>query len=398
MLQGKCIVMGVCGGIAAYKAAVLASKVVKAGANVPVIMTDHATNFITPLTFQTLTDQPVTSQMFDAPIHWNVEHISLAKRADAFVIVPATANMIGKLANGIADDMLSTTVMAARCPVIIAPAMNTNMYENPVVQKNIKTLNALGYYMIEPDKGRLACGDEGAGKLPDPQVLLEQIENIMYPKKNLNGKRILVTAGPTREFIDPVRYLSNPSSGKMGYALARAAIMRGAEVTLVSGPVSLQPPHGVHLCPVTSADDMYQTVMQQYQTHDIIIKAAAVGDFKSKYYYDDKCKKDQLTTIALEKNEDILRAVCRNKGNRLVVGFCMETRDLLKYAYQKLLDKGADMIVANDLTAQNAGFQSDNNTVTIVYRDGQTESLNNMPKLDLAHAILDRCIDKCGGE
>ncbi len=397
MLQGKCIVLGVCGGIAAYKAADLASKLVKAGARVPVIMTEHATKFIAPLTFQTLTNQPVTTQMFDAPIHWNVEHISLAKQADAFVIVPATANIIGKIAGGIADDMLSTTVMAAKCPIILAPAMNTNMYENSIVQKNMDTLKNLGYHIIAPAAGRLACGDVGAGKLPEPQILLEQIENILYPQKDLTGKRVLVTAGPTREFVDPVRYISNPSSGKMGYALARAAHMRGAEVTLVSGPVALQPPHGVQVCSVCSADEMYREVMQQYQTHDIIIKAAAVGDFKSKQHYEHKCKKDQLQTIELEKNEDILRAVCKSKGKRLVVGFCMETRDLLQYAYQKLLDKGADMIVANDLTARDAGFQSDNNTVTIVYRDGRKEALNNMPKLTLAHAILDRCVNDCGG-
>lgn len=397
MLQGKCIVLGVCGGIAAYKAADLASKLVKAGARVSVIMTEHATKFVAPLTFQTLTNQPVTTQMFDAPIHWNVEHISLAKQADAFVIVPATANIIGKLAGGIADDMLSTTVMAARCPIILAPAMNTNMYENPIVQKNMDMLKNLGYHIITPATGRLACGDEGAGKLPEPQILLEQIENILCSQKDLIGKRVLVTAGPTREFVDPVRYISNPSSGKMGYALARAAHMRGAEVTLVSGPVALQPPHGVQVCPVCSADEMYREVMQRYQAQDIIIKAAAVGDFKSKHHYEHKCKKDQLQTIELEKNEDILRAVCQNKGERFVVGFCMETQDLLQYAYQKLLDKGADMIVANDLTAREAGFQSDNNTVTIVYRDGRKEALDNMPKLTLAHTILDRCVNTCGG-
>lgn len=391
MLRGKCVVMGVCGGIAAYKAADLASKLVKDGAEVPVIMTEHATEFVTPLTFQTLTNQPVVTGMFGTPIYWNVEHIALAKRADAFVIVPATANIIGKLANGIADDMLSTTVMAARCPIIVAPAMNTNMYENPIVQANLRKLQSLGYHIIEPSQGRLACGDVGSGKLPEPSVLLEEIENILFDKKDLAGKKVLVTAGPTREFVDPVRYISNPSSGKMGYALARAAKMRGAEVTLVSGPVHLQVPQGVSLCAVTSAEDMYREVMTRYAEHDIIIKAAAVGDFKSKHQYDNKCKKDQLKTIELEKNEDILRAVCQNKGGRFVVGFCMETRDLVKHAQGKLLAKGADMIVANDLTTANAGFQSDNNTVTILYHDGRTESLENMPKLQLAHAILDRC-------
>lgn len=394
MLHGKCVVMGICGGIAAYKAADLASKLVKDGAEVPVIMTEHATEFVTPLTFQTLTNQPVVTGMFGAPIYWNVEHISLAKRADAFVIVPATANIIGKLANGIADDMLSTTVMAARCPIIVAPAMNTNMYENPIVQANLQKLQSLGYHIIEPAQGRLACGDVGSGKLPEPSVLLEEIENILFDKKDLIGKKVLVTAGPTREFVDPVRYISNPSSGKMGYALARAAKMRGAEVTLVSGPVHLQAPQGVSLCAVTSADDMYREVMARCSEHDLIIKAAAVGDFKSKQQYENKCKKDQLKTIELEKNEDILRAVCQNKGKRFVVGFCMETRDLVNHAQGKLLAKGADMIVANDLTTENAGFQSDNNTVTILYRDGRAESLENMPKLQLAHAILDRCKSK----
>ncbi len=391
MLRDKCIVLGVCGGIAAYKAADLASKLVQQEAQVPVIMTEHATKFVAPLTFQTLTGQPVTTQMFEAPFHWNVEHISLAKRADAFVIVPATANMIGKIAHGIADDMLSTTVMAARCPIIVAPAMNTQMYENPVVQNNIETLKKLGYFMITPESGHLACGDNGTGKLPDSLVLLDEIQTILYEKKDLIGKKVLVTAGPTREFIDPVRYLSNPSSGKMGYALARAAHMRGADVTLVSGPVALTPPRGIKVIPVCSADDMYQAVMEQYQEQDIIIKAAAVGDFKPKQYFDQKCKKNQFHEITLEENRDILRAVCQNKGNRLVVGFCMETQDLVKSAYQKLLDKGADMIVANNLTSPNAGFQTDNNTASLVYRDGRIEALDNMPKLELAHTILDRC-------
>ncbi len=391
MLRGKCIVLGVCGGIAAYKAADLASKLIQQGAQVPVIMTEHATKFVAPLTFQTLTSQPVTTQMFEAPFHWNVEHISLAKRADAFVIVPATANIIGKLANGIADDMLSTTVMAARCPIIVAPAMNTQMYENPVVQNNIKILQSLGYFIIPPESGHLACGDKGTGKLPDPLALLEEIQTILYEKKDLLDKKVLVTAGPTREFIDPVRYLSNPSSGKMGYAIARAAHMRGADVTLISGPVALLPPRGVKVLPVCSADDMYHEVMEHYQAQDIIIKAAAVGDFKPKQHYDQKCKKDQIREIKLEKNQDILRAVCQNKGNRLVIGFCMETQNLVQSAYQKLLDKGADMIVANNLTNPNAGFQSDNNTASLIYRDGRIESLDNMPKLELAHTILDRC-------
>lgn len=391
MLKGKTVVLGVTGGIAAYKAADLTSRLKKMGMNVRVVMTENAQKFVTPLTFQTLSQNPVAIDMFEAPAHWEIEHISLAGGADVMIIAPATANFIGKLAAGIADDLLLTTVLATTAPVIIAPAMNVNMYENIAVQENIKKLKERGYLFVEPAEGRLACGVYGKGKLAPVEEITEQMEAVLT-KKDLIGKRILVTAGPTCEKIDAVRYITNHSSGKMGYAIAKAARNRGAYVTLVSGKVSLPPLNGVEFISITSAAEMYEEVMKAAKEQDIIIKSAAVADYRLKESYDFKLKKDQMPSLSLEKNPDILLELSKDK-QFILVGFCMETENLIENAKNKLEKKKLDMIVANQLNEPGAGFGTDTNIVTILTADGKEEKMSLMSKEELAHKILDKVME-----
>lgn len=392
MLQNKNVVLGITGGIAAYKACDIVSGLKKLNANVDVIMTQAATEFITPLTLQSISQNKVTVDMFRRPGNWEIEHISLAKKADLMVIAPATANIIGKLANGIADDMLSTTVMATKAPVIIAPAMNTNMYTNPTVQANIEKLKSNGFRFIAPESGRLACGDIGEGKLASVETILDQIVKLLIRAKDFSGKKILITAGPTREAIDPVRFISNHSSGKMGYALAEAAVGRGAEVILISGPVALEKPNGLSsFISVESAAEMRRAVMNNYRDMDIIIMAAAVGDFTPKWKSPEKIKKaDGSLTIELEKTPDILAELGKLKGDRILVGFAAETQKISENANEKLVKKNLDFIVANDLTREGAGFGVDTNIVKIIDRSGKVEDLPLMSKSELGRIILDR--------
>jgi phosphopantothenoylcysteine decarboxylase / phosphopantothenate---cysteine ligase len=392
MLQNKNIVLGVTGGIAAYKACDLVSRLKKLGANVNVVMTRAATEFVTPLTFQTLSQNPVAVEMFQQPGSWEIEHIALAKKADLLVVAPATADMIGKIAGGIADDLLSTTIMATGAPVLLAPAMNTHMYQNPIVQENISRLKSFNYRLIAPETGRLACGDVGEGKMASPETLLAAIVKLLIRQPDLAGKRILITAGPTREAIDPVRFISNHSSGKMGYALARAAAERDAVVTLISGPVGLPRPNNVDLLiPVESAAEMYRQVMAHYQDQDIVIMAAAVADYRPKAVSPEKIKKtNNGLTLELEKNTDILLELGQNKGNHILVGFAAETQNLLEYSREKLVHKNLDLIVANDLTEEGAGFGGDTNIIRIIHRSGQVDSLPKLTKTELGHIILDK--------
>lgn len=389
MLQGKKIAVGVCGGIAAYKAVELVSLLTKQGAQVTVLMTEHAQQFVSKLTFQTISKQTVYTDMFREVEAWDVSHISVAKANDLFILVPATANLIGKIAGGIADDFLTTTVMATKAKVLIAPAMNTNMFENPIVQANIEKLKDFGYEFVSPVSGNLACGDVGNGKLAPVEQITAQAERLLYDNKDLTGLRVLISAGPTKEYIDPVRFLSNDSSGKMGYAVAKAASLRGAAVTLVSGPVSLEAPAGVERIIVTSADEMYEACMKACPAADIIVKAAAVSDGKAKYPNVQKTKKEEMTCIELEQNPDILKAVAQENQSAAIVGFCMETQDLEAYAKKKLETKRADLIVANSLTDEGAGFGTDTNVVKFVSHAG-VESLPLLEKEELAHRILDR--------
>ncbi len=392
MLADKNIVLGVTGGIAAYKAADLASRLTKLGANVNVIMTKSAQEFITPLTFRSITSNPVATDTFEEPAHWEIAHISLAQKADVFVVAPATANIIGKTASGIADDMLSTTIMATKAPVIFAPAMNTNMYENKIVQDNIEKLKNHGYIFVPPESGRLACGTSGAGRLADNDVIIGHIESALT-KKDMSGMKVLVTAGPTKEYMDPVRFISNPSSGKMGYAVAKIAKDRGAQVTIVSGEVNIKAAPGIEVVKVTTALEMLEAVKKYADESDIIVKAAAVGDFRPSSYAQHKLKKDDVPVIELVKNPDILQSVCETKTKGVVVGFCMETKDLAQQAYKKLIKKGADLIVANNVAEENAGFAHDTNTACIIDKSGKCEQLPNMPKKQLAKIILDRAIE-----
>lgn len=394
MLKGKKIVLGVSGGIAAYKACELVSRLKKLDAEIHVIMTDSAAKFVTPLTFQSLSLNQVVTDMFQSPKYWEIEHISLAKLADVLVIAPATANIIGKLASGIADDMLSTTVMATKAQVIIVPAMNTNMYENAVVQENIQRLKKLGYIFVEPGEGRLACGDIGKGKMAEPSVIEEAIIELLDPKQDLAGKTVLVTAGPTREAIDPVRFISNNSTGKMGYAIAERAASRGAKVHLVSGPVNLDTPQGVERYDVVSAEDMLGKVMELYERCDIIIKAAAVADYAPETVFSQKVKKtkEQLS-LQLKKNPDILYELGKLKGDRILIGFAMETEKLIENAKQKVTKKNLDFIVANDLNEAGAGFAGDTNVVKIIDRDGNIESIPLKLKHEVADIILDKARD-----
>lgn len=386
----KTVVLGVTGGIAAYKALDIVSKLRKKDVNVHVIMTESATRFITPLSFQSLSQNYVVSDMFAEPKSYDIEHISLAQKADLFLIAPATANIIGKLANGIADDMLSTTVMATLAPVLIAPAMNTNMYNNPIVKQNIEKLKSFGYHFIDSDEGRLACGDVGKGKLADTEKIIDIIEMYLCTKRDLINKKILVTAGPTREDIDPVRYITNRSSGKMGYAIARAARNRGADVTLISGPTTITPPIGVNFVSVHSAEDMYNAVMEYYAASDIVIKSAAVSDYKPEVFSKSKIKKsDNDLSIKLVRNKDILYELGKLKKSQILVGFAAETNSLDQYANNKLVNKNLDMIVANDVTMENSGFDIDTNTVKIFLRNGEVSQLPNMSKEEVAYIILD---------
>ncbi len=389
MLSGKTIVIGVCGGIAAYKAADITSRLKKLGANVRVCMTKSAQQFISPLTLQSLSQNNVATDMFEKQSNWDIEHISFANSADIMLIVPATANVIGKVANGIADDFLTTTVMATHGKVIFAPAMNCNMYANPIVQRNINALNSLGYVFIEPAYGRLACGVDGKGRLAEVDEIISTVIEYALYEKDLLGKNIVITAGPTREKIDDVRFVTNHSSGKMGYALAQVAKRRGARVTLISGRVNLPKISGIETVYIDSAMEMYAEVMKSSKTADIIIKAAAVGDFYVKNSANGKLKKDKFTTIELEKNIDILQELGKNKKFTLV-GFCMETHDLTQNATQKLINKNADFIVANDLTQEGAGFGVDTNIVKIFHKNGEVEALPLMTKEALANEILNR--------
>ncbi|MFZ5352635.1 MAG: bifunctional phosphopantothenoylcysteine decarboxylase/phosphopantothenate--cysteine ligase CoaBC [Bacillota bacterium] len=385
------IVLGVSGGIAAYKACDLTSKLKKLEANIDVIMTKSAAEFVTPLTFQSLSLNQVAVDMFDAPKYWEIEHISLAKKADLMVIAPATANIIGKLAGGIADDMLTTTAMATKAPILIAPAMNVNMYENPIVQRNIEALKALGYIFAEPGAGRLACGDIGKGKMAEPAEIVEKILQIMSPKRDLEGRTVIVTAGPTREAIDPVRYISNHSSGKMGYAIADRAARRGARVILVSGPANLSTPESVTRVDVESTSDMLEGIMRYFEEADIIIKGAAPADYAPLVYSQNKIKKsEEELVLRLKKNPDIAAELGRIKGSRILVGFAAETNDLIENAKAKIEKKNFDFIVANDVTIEGAGFGTDTNLVKLIDREGNIDELPMMKKSEIADIILDR--------
>lgn len=385
----KAIVLGVTGGIAAFKAAQLTSNLIKKGYDVEVIMTKNATEFITPLTFESLTRHNVMVSTFEKVADRSVKHVSIAKRADIFVIVPATANVIAKIVHGLADDMLTTTFLAATCPKVICPAMNTNMYENPITQNNLKLCKEFGFEVIDSANGFLACGDIGKGKLEDLSVIEERIEDILHQSTELKGKKVLVSAGPTQEAMDPVRFISNHSSGKMGYAIARAAANMGADVTLVSGPVSLSCPYGVHRISITSAKEMSEAIKQEMKDADFIIKAAAVGDYRVKHIATEKIKKQGDTLeITLQKNEDILAYIGAHKQEHQVVcGFAMETENLLQNAEEKRKKKNCDMIVANNLRVEGAGFQGDTN-VAVLLQENKKEELGIMSKYELGKTIL----------
>lgn len=395
MLKGKTVVLGVTGGIAAYKIASLASMLVKQHADVQVIMTENATNFITPTTFETLTGNKCLVDTFDRNFQFRVEHVALAKRADIFMIAPATANVIAKVAHGLADDMLTTTFLACKKPKYIVPAMNTQMYENPITQDNLDICRRYGMHVVEPASGYLACGDTGAGKMPEPELLMEYIMQELAFEKDMAGKKVLVTAGPTREAIDPVRYISNHSTGKMGYAIAQAAARRGAEVTLVSGPVNLKAPLGVNLVPVTSAGEMFQAVTEASSSQDVIIKAAAVADYRPKYVGTEKTKKkDGDMNLEMERTDDILAWLGNHRQTgQVLCGFSMETENMLENSQAKLEKKHVDMIVANNLKTAGAGFGTDTNVVTIITKEG-AEELAMMTKEQVAHQLLNRIMDR----
>ena len=393
MLQGKHVVLGVTGSIAAYKIASLASMLKKQAADVTVIMTQNATNFINPITFESLTGNKCLVDTFDRNFQHSVEHVSLAKQTDVFLVAPASANVIAKAAHGLADDMLTTTLLACQCPKIIAPAMNTRMYQNPVVQNNMKLLQSYGMEVISPATGYLACGDTGEGKMPEPELMLEYIIKALRPR-DMKGLRLLVTAGPTMEKIDPVRYISNHSTGKMGYAIARAAMMRGAVVTLVTGKTNLMPPMGVETIGITSAADMAQAVKERAGEQDIIIKAAAVADYRPKDTSDEKIKKKESElSIALERTEDILGFLgAHKKKGQFLCGFSMETENMLENSRTKLEKKNLDLIVANSLKEQGAGFGTDTNIVTLL-SGKETLQLPILSKEEVADRLLDYILD-----
>lgn len=389
MTAKKTIVLGVCGGIAAYKALDIVSRLVKADIDVHVIMTKSAVKFVQPLSFQSLSMNKVIVDLFDEPVHWEIQHISLAKKADLMIIAPATANIIGKVANGIADDMLSTTIMATKSPVVFAPAMNTNMYNNLIVKSNINKLKDYGYEFIEPAKGRLACGDVGEGKLADTEDITSYILNKLYDVKDLVGKKVLITAGPTIAPIDPVRYITNRSSGKMGYALASEALARGAEVLLVSGPTNIKPPLGVKFIRVETNNEMYTSVLENYSECDIVIKAAAVADYKPKEYSNSKIKKhENELNLQFIKDTDILRKLGELKKNQILIGFAAESDDLLLNAEKKLTAKNLDYIAANDITGEGIGFASEDNKITLLCRDGRKYNFEKMNKRQVARELF----------
>lgn len=393
MLKGKTVILGVTGGIAAYKSAWLTSLLVKAGADVQVIMTEHAREFIAPLTFEALTNQRCHTDTFDRNHEYSTEHVSLASRADAVIIAPATANVIAKLACGIADDMLTTTVLACDCPKIVVPAMNTRMYENPVTQDNLEKLRKYGVTVVEPAAGRLACGDVGKGKMPDPDVLFQYVLMACAFEKDMAGKKVLVTAGPTQERIDPVRYITNHSTGRMGYSIAKICALRGAEVTLVTGQTALEPPLSVDMVPVVSARDMYEAVVERSGEMDVIIKAAAVADYRPAVTSDEKIKKsDGDMAIDMERTDDILGYLgsCKKPG-QFLCGFSMETQNMLENSRAKLERKNLDMIVANNLKVKGAGFGTDTNVVTIITADMEKE-LELMSKDEVAARLLDEIL------
>lgn len=393
MLKGKTVLLGVTGGIAAYKAAALASALVKQHAAVEVVMTKHATEFITPLTFEQLTGRRTMVDTFDRNFSHQVEHISLAERTDLVIIAPATANVCAKLAHGLADDMLTTTVLACRCPKLIAPAMNTNMYENPVTQDNLDILCKYGWDIIEPASGRLACGAVGKGKMPEPEDLLQHILRYLALPHDLTGKHVLVTAGPTQESLDPVRYLTNHSTGKMGYAIAKMAMLRGADVTLVTGPTAIAPPPFVKVISIKSAHDMFEAVAKNAPEADYIFKAAAVADYTPIQYVDNKIKKkDGDMSIPLQRTQDILKYLGEHRShNQVICGFSMETQNMIENSRAKLAKKNVDMICANNLKVVGAGFGVDTNVITLITKDSITE-LPMMTKELAANAILDAAI------
>ncbi len=393
MLKGKTVLLGVTGGIAAYKAAALASALVKLHAAVEVVMTENATKFITPLTFEQLTGRRTMVDTFDRNFSHQVEHISLAQRTDLVIVAPATANVCAKLAHGLADDMLTTTVLACKCPKLIAPAMNTNMYENPVTQDNLALLRRYGWEVIEPASGRLACGAVGKGKMPEPETLVQHILRHIAREQDMKGLRVLVTAGPTQEALDPVRYLTNHSTGKMGYALAKIAMLRGAEVTLISGPTAIQPPPFVEVVPVVSAREMFQAVVSHSQEADMIIKAAAVADHTPSSYSPEKLKKkDGELSLSLARTQDILGYLgSHRRPGQIVCGFSMETEDMIENSRQKLLHKQVDMICANNLKQEGAGFGVDTNVLTLITKS-DTVQLPLVTKEEAADQILDRLL------
>ena len=395
ILENKTVLLGVTGGIAAYKSASLASKLVKAGAEVRVIMTENATNFINPITFESLTGHKCVIDTFDRNFEFKVEHVALAQKADVIMIAPATANVMAKLAYGLADDMLTTTVLASKAPKIIAPAMNTGMYENPATQHNIEVLKDYGMEVITPASGYLACGDVGAGKMPEPEDLYEHILRACAYPKDMAGLKVLVTAGPTQESIDPVRYITNHSSGKMGYSIAKACMLRGADVTLVSGPTALDYPPFVEVVPVTTAKDMYEAVTSRSKDMAIIIKAAAVADYRPSQIADEKVKKsDDAMSIPLERTDDILKYLGEHKPEgQFLCGFSMETQNMLENSRKKLAKKNLDMIVANNLKVAGAGFQTDTNVVTLITQDTELE-LPLMNKEEVAHYLMDEILSR----
>ena len=394
MLKGKTVLLGVTGSIAAYKIASLASALKKLHADVHVLMTQNATNFINPITFESLTGNKCLVDTFDRNFQFQVEHVSIAKKADVVMIAPASANVIGKLAHGIADDMLTTTVMACKCKKYISPAMNTNMFENPIVQDNLKILEHYGYEVIQPASGYLACGDTGAGKMPEPETLLAYIEKEIAREKDLQGKKLLVTAGPTQEAIDPVRYITNHSSGKMGYAIAKAAMLRGAEVTLVSGRTAIEAPLFVNVVPIVTAKDMFEAVTEISNEQDIIIKAAAVADYRPAVVSSEKVKKKEgQMSIELERTDDILKYLGENKREgQFLCGFSMETQNMISNSRAKLEKKNLDMVAANNVKEAGAGFQGDTNVLTLITQKEET-SLPLMSKEDAANKLLDKILE-----
>lgn len=398
MENKRCVCIGVSGGIAAYKALDIVSALRKKDIDIRVIMTESSTKFVTPLTFQSLSQNMVTTDMFAEPKAFEIQHISLAKRADIFLVAPATANIIGKVANGIADDMLSTTIMATKAKVIFAPAMNTNMYENKIVQSNIDKLKSLGYEFIEPASGRLACGDEGRGKLADVNTIVEKVLDALENKdipKDLLGKKVLISAGPTYSNIDPVRFITNKSTGKMGYYIAEEARDRGADVTLVSGPTNLKPPSGVKVINITTNEEMKEAIFENYDDSNIVIKSAAVADYKIKNYSNDKIKKgDGDLVLTFVRDNDILKLLGEKKTNQILVGFAAESTNISENARRKLESKNLDYIVANDITSSDTGFASDDNKVVIFTKDGEEINLDKMSKRKVASKIFDTILRK----